>query len=60
MTKKDKEITKLKLRIKELETLLCPLEKHDWEKSGEISINPSDPSAPYRYVYKCKRCGKVR
>ena len=59
MTKKDKEIMKLKLRIKELETLLCPIEKHDWEKCGEKSINPIDYTAPTKPVYRCKRCGKV-
>jgi hypothetical protein len=57
--KKNKKITVLETRVKELEEILCPFNSHDW-----INVDCHLESLDNGYTtdtifhYKCRRCKK--
>lgn len=53
---RQKQIDKLKNRVKELEEKLCPGENHQWVCR---EIEPYDYGMSNR-KYVCQRCGKVQ
>ena len=59
--KKAKQIMGLKYRIKELEERICPNDSHDWNfMTSVIKVNKNPIDTDTVYIYKCKKCGKIK
>ena len=59
--RKNEECILLRVRIKELENILCPAEVHDWQKVSEsYRVIDGYGTGVFDRRYVCKRCLRAR
>jgi hypothetical protein len=53
--RKRQEIERLKKRVEDLESIICPCGQHEWVRANTYQIGPLGIK---EYTHTCRKCGK--